>query len=56
MAYADKGVKETDYYLSGDEAKTLLRGNFLNIKILTEKLPDVTVIDGEILPVKNGQG
>ncbi len=48
-------IKRNGLLFVWSRGEDLITDKFPEYKILTEKLPDGTVIDGEILPVKNGQ-
>ncbi|MEO8583496.1 MAG: ATP-dependent DNA ligase, partial [Flavitalea sp.] len=48
-------IKRNGTLFVWSRGEDLITEKFPEYKLLTEKLPDGTVIDGEILPVKNGQ-
>ena len=46
-------VRDDNFYL-WSRGEDLITKNFPELKILSEQLPNGTVIDGELLPFKNG--
>lgn len=48
-------IKRNGLLFVWSRGEDLITDKFPEYKLLTEKLPDGTVIDGEILPVKNGK-
>lgn len=48
-------IKRNGLLFVWSRGEDLITDKFPEYKVLTEKLPDGTVIDGEILPVQNGQ-